>query len=657
MQASFHHELLLKKRAANKENDITLEIDYDKLGLKVGLEIHQQLDTSAKLFCKCKPELFKEEPEITFLRKLRPTQSELGQIDPAAYFEFQKGVKILYEANTATSCLVEMDEEPPHPLNMEAVEIALTAALIIKAKPVDEIHVMRKTVIDGSNTTGFQRTCVVALNGVVRVGEKIVPIEHVSLEEDAARKMGEEEGNIIRYRIDRLGIPLIEVTTAPVINSQKEAEEIALTIGTILRATGRVKRGLGTIRQDINISIPNGALIEIKGLQKLELLSLVVEYEVQRQLNLIKISEELKERGVKGEEIKEEFFDVTDVFKQTKCKVIRKALDKNQQVLAVRLPTFKGFLKRELMPNFRLGTEMADRARFWGRVGGIFHTDELPAYGITAEEIENLRKATEAKEQDAIVFVADSPENDRDALKAVMERAREAIKGVPEETRAPNPDGTTRYMRPRPGAARMYPETDIPLMHITEDNIKKISSRLPELPEQKLGRLMKEHRLNQKLARQIIDSENSELFETIVKESSVSPTTVAAFLTETLRALKRDGVEVDKVSENQIHQIFKSISAGKLTKEAVSDVVVWLSQHEDKSVEEAINNLGLKIVSESELRTFIEKVIADNEKLIKERGESSFGILMGIVMKSMRGKIDVVLVSKVLKEKLREFLN
>jgi glutamyl-tRNA(Gln) amidotransferase subunit E len=300
---------------------------------------------------------------------------------------------------------------------------------------------------------------------------------------------------------------------------------------------------------------------------------------------------------------------------------------------------------------------MADRARFWGRVGGIFHTDELPAYGITAEEIEEVKKTTKAKEQDAIVFVSDSPENAKDALKAVTERVREAINGVPEETRAPNSEGTTRYMRPRPGAARMYPETDIPLTHITEDNIKKISSRLPELPEQKLGRLMKEYRLNQKLARQIIDSENSELFETIVKESSVSPTTVAAFLTETLRALKRDGVEVDKVSGNQIREIFKSISAGKLTKEAVSDVVVWLSQHEDKSVEEAINNLGLKIVSESELRTFIEKVIADNEKLIKERGESSFGILMGIVMKSMRGKIDVVLVSKVLKEKLREFLN
>jgi len=629
-----------------------LEIDYDKLGLKVGLEIHQQLDTSAKLFCKCKPELFKEEPEITFLRKLRPTQSELGQIDPAAYFEFQKGVKILYEANKATSCLVEMDEEPPHPLNMEAVEIALTVALMIKAKPVDETRVMRKTVIDGSNTTGFQRTCVVALNGVVRVGEKIVPIEHVSLEEDAARKMGEEEGNIIRYRIDRLGIPLIEVTTAPVINSPKEAGEIALAIGTILRATGRVKRGLGTIRQDINISIPNGALIEIKGLQELELLPLVVEYEVQRQLNLIKISEELKKGGVKGEEIKEEFFDVTDVFKQTKCKVIRKALDKKQQVLALKLPKFKVFLKRELMPNFRLGTEMADRARFWGKVGGIFHTDELPAYGITAEEIEELRKATEAKEQDAIVFVADSPENSKDALKAVIERTHEAIKGVPEETRAPNPDGTTRYMRPRPGAARMYPETDIPPTQITEDLIKRASLLLPELPEQKLERLTKDYGLNQKLAKQILDSEYSELFETIIKESDVSPITVAAFLTETLRALKRDGVQIEKVSENKMREIFRSISSGELTKEALPEIFSWLSKHEDESIQEAINGLGLKIISKEELEKIVDAIIEANKGLVEERGAKTFGILMGMVMKEVRGKASTTLVSELLKKKL-----
>jgi glutamyl-tRNA(Gln) amidotransferase subunit E len=629
-----------------------MQINYQKIGLKVGLEIHQQLDTATKLFCQCKPELFKEQPEITFIRRLRPTQSELGQVDPAAYFEFQKGIKIQYEANRETSCLVEMDEEPPHPLNMEAVEIALTVALMLNAKPVDEIHVMRKTVIDGSNTTGFQRTCVTALNGQIKVGEKTIPIQHISLEEDAARIMG-RENNTIRYRIDRLGIPLIEIATAPVINTPKEAGEVALAIGKILRATGKAKRGLGTIRQDLNISITNGALVEIKGVQELELLPLVIEYEVQRQLNLIKINQELHKKGIKETEITEEFYNVTSVFKQTQCKVIRKALDKKQQVLAVKLPKFKDLLKQELAPNLRLGTEMADRARFWGRVGGIFHTDELPAYGITTEEVEALKKTVKAENDDAVVFVADTPENAKDALKAVVERAKEATKGVPEETRGANPDGTSRYMRPRPGAARMYPETDIPPTQITEDYIRKISAQLPELPEQKLERLMKEYRLNQKLAKQIMDSEYSQLFETIVTESKVSPTTVAAFLTETLKALKREGVEVDKVSDAQIREIFKNVSTGTLTKEAVQDVFVWLSKHEGESSQKAISALGLETISEKELKALIDKIVEENEKLIKERGEGSFGILMGVIMKNLRGKTDAAQVSKLLKEKLK----
>jgi len=631
-----------------------LEIDYEKVGLKVGLEIHQQLNTSAKLFCNCKPALFKEEPEMTFLRGLRPTQSELGQVDPAAYFEFQKGGRILYEANRTTSCLVEMDEEPPHPLNPEAVETVLTVALMMKAKPVDEIHVMRKTVIDGSNTTGFQRTCVIALNGEIKVGEKTVPIQHAGLEEDAARKTGDEEGNITRYRIDRLGIPLIEIATAPVKKSPKEAEEVAFAIGRVLRATGRVIRGLGTIRQDINISIPNGALMEIKGLQELELVPLVVEYEVQRQLSLIRITEELNKAGVKQENLKEEFFDVSPVFKRTKCKVVRKALDGNRQVLAVKLPRFKGFLKRELMPGFRLGTEFADRARFWGRVGGIFHTDEMPAYGITTEEVEELRKMVKAQDEDAVVFVADKAENAKDALKAVVERAREALKGVPAETRAPNPDGTTKYMRPRPGAARMYPETDIPPIQITEDYVRKVSLRLPELPEQKLERLIKVHRLNQKLAKQVLDSENGELFETIVKESNVSPTTVAAFMTETTKALKRDGVCVEKISENTIREIFKALGSGGLTKEAIPEIVNWLSLHEDKTVEEAVDNIGLKILSREELEKIIDFIIERNRSLIEQRGANAFGPLIGVVMKEVRGKANATLVSELVKKRLEQ---
>jgi glutamyl-tRNA(Gln) amidotransferase subunit E len=630
---------------------MTNNIDYTRIGLKVGLEVHQQLETQTKLFCACKPELFKEEPEITFLRRLRPTQSELGQIDPAAYFEFQKGVKILYEADRQTACLVEMDEEPPHPLNMEAVEIALTVALMMNATPVDEIHVMRKTVIDGSNTTGFQRTCVIALNGTIKVGEKTVPIQHISLEEDAARKTG-EEGTVIRYRIDRLGISLIEIATAPVINTPKEAGEVALAIGKILRATGRVKRGLGTIRQDLNVSINGGALTEIKGVQELELIPLVVEYEVQRQLNLMKISEELRQAGATSGNLKEEFFDVTEVFRQTACKVIRKALEKGHVVLAVKLPNFGGFLKRELMPGIRLGTEMADHARFWGRVGGIFHTDELPAYGITAQEVEALRKAVNAKEQDAVVFVADARENAEDALRAVIERAREAIKGVPEETRAANPDGTTRYMRPRPGAARMYPETDIPPIQVTEELINSIRQRLPELPEQRLERLMREYSLNQKLAKQIMESECTELFETIAKESKVTPTTIAVFLTETMKALKRDGIPVEKVSETKIREVFKALGAGEITKEALPDIVAWLSKNEDKTVKEAVESLGLKTLTKEELGKIIDGMIAKNKDLIEKSGAKAFGTFMGLVMKEVRGRANAETVSELIKQRL-----
>jgi glutamyl-tRNA(Gln) amidotransferase subunit E len=633
-----------------------MPIDYSKLGLKVGLEIHQQLQTTTKLFCNCKPELFKEEPEILFLRRLRPTQSELGQVDPAAFFEFQKGVKILYEANKQTSCLVEMDEEPPHPLNMEAVETALMVALMMKATPIDEVHVMRKTVIDGSNTTGFQRTCLIALRGEISIGEKKIPIEHVSLEEDAARKTG-QEGKIIRYRIDRLGIPLIEIATAPVIHSPKETEQVALAIGRILRATGKVKRGLGTIRQDLNISISQGALIEIKGVQELEILPLVVKYEVQRQLCLLEIREELKKRGLREEELCEEFVDVTQVFQKTKCKVISKALSRNMRVLAVRLPKFAGLLRWELAPNLRLGTEMADRARFWGRVGGIFHSDELPAYGITLEEVEALRKETKAEKIDAVVFVADTKENAEDALRAVVERAQEALKGVPEETRAAKPDGTTRYMRPRPGAARMYPETDIPPIKITPEQLEFIRKRLPELPEQKLKRLIHEYGLNKKLAKQVLDSEYGQIFEIIAKKTSVSPTTVAAFLTEKLKAMKREGIPVHNLSDNQLLTLFTTVGKGELAKEAIEEVAKWLSKNKDATVKEAIEKLGLKMLSREELEKIITEIVMESADLINERGSKAFSPLMGIVMNKVRGKAKAQLVSQILKRKIEEIEN
>ncbi|MGD8544627.1 MAG: Glu-tRNA(Gln) amidotransferase subunit GatE [Candidatus Bathyarchaeota archaeon] len=628
-------------------------MNYKKLGLKVGLEIHQQLDTSRKLFCNCNPTLFKDKPEITFIRRLRPTQSELGQIDPAAYFEFQRGLKIIYESDRTSSCLVEMDEEPPHFLNMEAVEIALTAALMMKANPVDEIHVMRKTVIDGSNTTGFQRTCVIAVDGEIEVNGTTIPIQHIGLEEDAARKVDKKARNVKRYRLDRLGIPMIEVATAPVIGTPKQAEDVAFAIGRILRATGKVIRGLGTIRQDLNISIPGGALIEVKGVQKLDLLRPIIEFEVHRQLGLMKISEELRSK-TKRIEKKHRFVDVTSVFSNTKSKLLHKAIESGQKILAVVFPGFKGLLKRELADGFRLGTEMADRAKFWGGVGGIFHTDELPAYGITEEEVKKLVSSVGAEKQDAIVFVAGESSNSRDALKAVTERAREAIEGVPKETRAPRPDGTTRYMRPRPGAARMYPETDIPPITITENALRDISLKLPELPLKRLQRLTKEYGLNQKLAKQVLDSRYNELFESIVTDMKVQPTVVAVFLTETIKSLEREGVRVDSVTNEQLRGLFHELGNGVVLKESLSDLFIWLSKHPNGNTEQAIKALDLTIYSKDQIERFVDDFIEKNRALIEEQGQRSYGVMLGIVMKKLRGRADAKMVSSILKKKLSQ---
>ena len=612
-------------------------MDYGKLGLKVGLEVHQELATEHKLFCQCHPKLFRDEPEHTFERRLRPSQSELGEIDPAALFEFLKGKTIVYEANRETSCLVEMDEEPPGPLNAEAVDICLTFALLTGSNPVDEIHVMRKIVVDGSNTTGFQRTCVTSLGGEVKVGGKVYGLQQVGLEEDAARKISEEEG-VSRYRIDRLGIPLMEVATAPDIHSPQEAEDVALAIGRILRATGKVRRGLGTIRQDVNISIVGGALTEVKGVQELGLISKVVEYEVQRQVSLMEITSELGSRGVDDADLREEFTDVTDVFADTRSRIIINAVKRGGLVFAVKLKGFAGVIGRELCPNRRLGTEMADHAMYTSGVKGIFHTDELPGYDISSGEVKALREMVGASGSDAVVIVADEAEKCRRALEAVAERARQALVGVPVETRSANPDGTTYFTRPRPGAARMYPETDVIAIPVTPERLRRLEENLPEMPEAKMERFKADYGLNEKLARQVINSEYTELFEGMAKEGIADSTLLAVTLTEEFKGLERDGAQVGDISDDQIRGTFALLKDGRTAKESLPQVFTWLASNPQASPEDALKSLGLGMLSMEELGKLVDDKVADRREMVEQMGSRAVGPLMGMMMGDVRGR-------------------
>jgi glutamyl-tRNA(Gln) amidotransferase subunit E len=631
-----------------------MNTNKDPLGeFKVGLEIHRQVDTRHKLFCACPTDFAESEPEQEFLRRLRPTQSELGQVDQAAMFEFHRGKSILYESDRLTSCLVEMDEEPPGRLNTAAIETCLTAALLMNAKPVDEVHVMRKIVIDGSNTTGFQRTCVVALDGVLDVQGKVVPIQQISLEEDAARKTSQTR-DIAGYRIDRLGVPLIEVTTGPVLSSPEEVEKVALAIGTVLRATRKVKRGLGSIRQDLNISIPGGALIEIKGVQELELLGKAVEFEVMRQRALLTVRDELRKRQATANSIRRNYVDLSRVFAQTRARIMEEALAKNGVVLALRLPKFAGLLGKELAPDLRLGTELSSYAVFWAGVGGIFHSDELPAYGITEKEVQESREQLNVQPSDAFILVADENSRAKDALDAVVDRVLEAFVGVPEETRTAMADGTSRYMRPRPGAARMYPETDVPPTPITDHLIATLKASLPETEESSTKRLIDQFSLNQKLAKQLIDSDYLALFEQISAAGKTPPSFVATVLTETCKSLEREGIQVHFIPHEKILSIFRLVEQGTVAKEAITDLLRWQAKSPNADPRDGVKELGLRMLTERELEQVIERHIEKNRKLIEDRGTAAFSSLMGSVMSEVRGSTDPKTVNEKLKEKMAQ---
>jgi glutamyl-tRNA(Gln) amidotransferase subunit E len=631
---------------------------YSKLGLMVGLELHQQLNTERKLFCHCPTVIRDEEPDGKFVRRLRPTQSEMGEIDPAALFEFQRQMRFCYEYYYDTTCLVEADEEPPHDLCEEAVDICLTVAEFLKSKPVDEIHPMRKIVIDGSNTTGFQRTTIIANGGEVVVGEKIIGIQTICLEEDAARKIADDDKNNMRiYRLDRLGIPLIEVATDPDIRTPEEAQEVALALGLLLRSTGNVKRGLGTIRQDVNVSIKGGAIIEIKGFQQLDMLSTLVELEAQRQEKLLEIRDTLKTRGISPKDIKPKIVDITDIFEKSESKVIKKAVKSGGVVYAVKLPGFANLIGSEVQPDRRLGTELSDYAKFWGGVGGIFHTDELPKYGITDTDVSKLRKKVNADEQDAIVLVASSKGRCQDALEAVVDRAREAAKGVPAETRTPLPDGTSKYARPRPGSSRMYPETDVRPVKVTESRLKKIKKNMPETIENREKRFIKDYELSPDLAYQITRSQSLDLFEQIVKETKVSPTLVAATLENTVVSLHRDQIPTENLDDRHFIEMFKSISEKMISSEAIPTILTYFANQPRSSIDIAIESTGSVLASSSEVEDIIKKIVSEREDFIREQGERSVGGLMGIAMKELRGKADGKTVKELLTIEVQKLLN
>jgi glutamyl-tRNA(Gln) amidotransferase subunit E len=631
-------------------------LDPVAIDLRVGFEIHQQLATKNKLFCNCKYEDVKTY-QLSFMRKLRPTQGELGSVDPAAMFEFRKVKNIRYYASHNSSCLVEADEEPPHEINKEALETALILCLTLRSKVVDEVHPMRKIVIDGSNTSGFQRTSLIGTGGILNVNEKKVGVQSICVEEDAAKLISDDRMTR-NYGLDRLGVPLIEIALEPVGGKPGEIVKIAHKLGLLLRATKRVTRGLGSIRQDINISIMNGSVVEVKGVQRLEQLSRVIEYEMLRQHALYLIAQRLKNKNHKEIEVGGKIEDVTEILRSSSSEVIKELLiTHDASFKAVKARGFAGILGYEPYPGIRLGKQIGELVKFYG-LGGIFHSDELPNYGITEPEIaEVARKLEISSEGDAFIIIGGPKDKLEYAVQALIRRLNEALDGAPAETRAATLDGKTVYSRPRPGAARMYPETDVHPIPIHDRTLESLSSMIPQPWDDTISVIAKRYDLNQKLAEQVFDSEYYDVFEKIMEiVKKISSTFVVSKLTEDMVNLERQGFNSASLTDETIVDTFRKVEEGIISKESVVLIFEKIMKKEVESVEQAIEALGIATLTTQQLEDVIVKVLDDNISIVAEKQMGSLGMLMGRSMAVLRGKVDGQRVSDVLQTKLQERL-
>ncbi len=607
----------------------------ENLGFKCGIEIHQRLATGRKLFCNCSSELAGAgvAPSGTLRRRLRAVVGELGVADRTALFEQARGREFEYQLFEGHDCLVEADEEPPFPIDGKALDAALTVALLLNAVPVDEIVVMRKTVVDGSAVSGFQRTALVATGGFVETSKGKVGIQTVCLEEDSAGIVEKEKGGaggngrMVVYRLDRLGIPLIEVATDSSIKDGAHAAEVAEKIGMLLRSTGLVMRGLGSIRQDLNVSIAGGPRVEIKGAQELEEVAALVIGEAQRQGALHEIKVELAKR--KAAKPEEKIADVTSVFAGTNCSLVGKALQSQGVVLGVRLASFAGLLGRELLPNHRFGTELSSYARAAGGVGGIIHSDEELGgkYNFSEEELKQVEKLLGVKAGDAWVLVAAPEQKARGALSAVVARARMAFVAVPEETRRAEGQKSV-YMRPLPGGARMYPETDLPKVSVSREKLESLGGNLPLSFDERRAKYVSELGLNEQLADRMARSSQFSLFESLLK-TRAEPSFVAATLLESLTSLRRQGVSVDAVSEEALFGLFELFAHGKLVKAAVPEALVEMAK--GKSALDAVREKGLEKVDKAGLKKIVSGLL--EKGVAKER-------VFGEVMRSHRLNVD-----------------
>jgi len=643
-------------------------MDYQAVGLKVGLEVHQQLLTERKLFCRCPAGVYTKDHDAEVLRHMRPTLSELGEYDGTALMEFKTKKNIIYLLNKANVCTYEMDDTPPFLVNQKAIDTAIEQCLMLGCDIVDEVHIARKQYLDGSIPTGFQRTAIVGVNGSIPFRGRELSVIQISVEEDSCREVS-DNGHLIVWRADRLGIPLIETVTGPDLRSPDETAEAILLIGRVCRSTGHVRVGMGASRQDVNVSVRGGTRIEIKGVPKASWAKRLVHGEAVRQVNLLKLRDELHSRGIKNpEDIKLHSLNVTNLIDNSSLNDLHREewlewTEKNGRrenfelgkgeytVRAIRLEGLAGTLSWPSQPERSFASELAGRIRVIAGLDAqpiLLHSDLWPEYPNSLRVLKALRKRLRCTAQDAVVVVWGPDEDTLSAVEEIRLRYVDAVAGIPPETRQPFADGSTDFERILPGPDRMYPDTDSPPTRIMRERVDGLRVALPA-PTWVREATYQEAGLSLQTVHFLIRRGGAQQVDKVVAETKADLRRACIFFGEQLKGLKRAGVALDRIGDERWVELFAALCDNPMLWQAWVRLVKLIATSPEAHVDAILRADGLGVAPEN----WQEEVnVAANEA--RNTGfdpDDSARIerrAMGLAMRSLRGKVDANKVATVL---------
>ncbi|MBN1944314.1 MAG: Glu-tRNA(Gln) amidotransferase subunit GatE [Bradymonadales bacterium] len=616
--------------------------DYRALGFRSGLEVHQQLFTQNKLFCRCPAGRYSPVYHAEILRHMRPTLSELGEYDGTALMEFKTKKEIIYRLHRDTVCTYEMDDAPPFLLDDEALDHALEIAHLLNCNIVGELHITRKQYLDGSIPTGFQRTTIVGTDGYILVGGRRIGVRQLGLEEDACREVS-DEGHVRTYLTDRLSMPLVEVVTEPELTTPEEVAQANQVIRFLTRSSGKVRTGAGAGRQDVNVSVAGGTRVEIKGVCRIPLIPALVHYEAFRQVTLLRLRDGLLAAGLSPDTFHPRHKEVTRAVYRATYPPLRAALDQGARVRAVVLPGFGDAMNTMTQPGRPFSSEVSDRVRVIAcldRLPNLIYR-HMPDPGLDPSIWSRVLPAMAAEEGDGLVLVWGNEQDVRTAAEEIGIRCAEALVGIPSETRQVLGDGTagvTGFERILPGPDRMYPDTDLPPIPIPDDRVEKARLRV-DAPPWELGERYRAMGVPEHLVDRLILSPRRRLFEQAIKSfPGISTARVAHLLTATLTGWRRrSGIPVDRVSDEQMLDLIRLLHKGRLQYESLKEVVRYLAAHEQVSADIALRDLGIQPAGEVEVRDLVAQVL-DQEGGGLQMDRRRWKALMGKVMARVRGR-------------------